>query len=113
MSSINNEEDIIYEEDLNAETGVKTIIHTLTPMEYPPTSEEGIAIVYYVEGSNYWTNLAFTSEFRKEQSEGTYVTDIIIPLIQAILKGLSFKQSFISIAECQNAASTNRIGKEN
>ena len=31
---------------------VKTIIHSLTPIEYPPTSEEGVAIVYHVEGLN-------------------------------------------------------------
>lgn len=33
---------------------VKTIIHSLTPIEYPPTSEEGVAIVYHVEG---WNNV--------------------------------------------------------
>jgi hypothetical protein len=33
---------------------VKTIIHTLTPIEYPPTSEEGVAIIYHVEG---WNNV--------------------------------------------------------
>ena len=33
---------------------VKTIIHTLTPVEYPPTSEEGVMIVYHVEG---WNNI--------------------------------------------------------
>ena len=33
---------------------VKTIIHSLTPIEYPPTSKEGVAIVYYVEG---WQNV--------------------------------------------------------
>ena len=33
---------------------VKTIIHSLTPIEYPPTSEEGVAIIYHVEG---WDNV--------------------------------------------------------
>jgi hypothetical protein len=32
---------------------VKTIIHSLIPMEYPPTSKEGVAIVYHIEG---WEN---------------------------------------------------------
>jgi hypothetical protein len=38
---------------------VKTIIHSLTPIEYPPTSEEGVAIIYHVQG---WNNkeAAFT-----------------------------------------------------
>jgi hypothetical protein len=29
---------------------VKTLLHSLTPMEYPPTSEDGVAIVYHIEG---------------------------------------------------------------
>ena len=38
---------------------VKTILHSLTPIEYPLTSEEGIAIIYHIEG---WENInaAFT-----------------------------------------------------
>uniref|UniRef100_U9SWQ8 Uncharacterized protein n=1 Tax=Rhizophagus irregularis (strain DAOM 181602 / DAOM 197198 / MUCL 43194) TaxID=747089 RepID=U9SWQ8_RHIID len=73
-----NEEDIVYEEDLNIEPNnisppepkddeiyitksmtVKTIIHSLTPVEYPPTSEEGVAIIYQIQG---WNNkeAAFT-----------------------------------------------------
>ncbi|CAB4379477.1 unnamed protein product [Rhizophagus irregularis] len=63
-----NEEDIVYEEDLNIEDDeiyitksmtVKTIIHSLTPVEYPPTSEEGVAIIYQIQG---WNNkeAAFT-----------------------------------------------------
>ena len=95
-SIVINEEDIIYEEDLNEEVlyylmyiyynklfikeycriiqlsnttpdleenaeiyitkqmTVKTILHSLTPIEYPPTSEDGVAIVYHVEG---WQNV--------------------------------------------------------
>ncbi|CAB4382727.1 unnamed protein product [Rhizophagus irregularis] len=76
MSSIANtnfvhEEDIIYEEDLNAaelnnmniseleddvkeiyfimkQMTVKTIIHSLTPIEYPLTSKEGVVIIYHM-----------------------------------------------------------------
>ncbi|CAB4406784.1 unnamed protein product [Rhizophagus irregularis] len=58
---------------------------------------------------NNWSNSAFTSEFAKEQSEGTYVADIIIPSIQAALKGLPFQQSYISTAERQSIASADRI----
>jgi hypothetical protein len=38
---------------------VKKIIHSLIPLEYPPTSEEGVAIIYHVQG---WNNkeAAFT-----------------------------------------------------
>ena len=41
-------------------------------------------------------NSAFDPKFIESQSEGTYVTDIIIPLLQATLKGLSYKYSFLS-----------------
>ncbi|CAB4428174.1 unnamed protein product [Rhizophagus irregularis] len=65
-----NKEDIIYEEDLVSEEDnteiyitknitVKTIIHSLTPLEYPPTSEEGTAIIYHVEG---WQNIEMAFE---------------------------------------------------
>jgi len=47
--------------------------------------------------TNVWANPAFGSdEFIKSHSEGTYITDIIIPLIQAALKGLPYKQAFVS-----------------
>ncbi|CAG8643049.1 13319_t:CDS:1, partial [Funneliformis mosseae] len=29
---------------------IKTVLHSLTPIEYPPTSKDGVAIVYHVEG---------------------------------------------------------------
>ena len=29
---------------------IKTILHLLTLIEYPPTSEDGVAIVYHIEG---------------------------------------------------------------
>ena len=31
---------------------IKMIIHSLTPVEYPPTSEEGVAIIYHIQGVN-------------------------------------------------------------
>ncbi|CAB4398507.1 unnamed protein product [Rhizophagus irregularis] len=67
-----NKEDIIYEDELielpdgisskleedteiyiTKHITVKTIIHSLVPIEYPPTSERGIAIIYHIEG---WEN---------------------------------------------------------
>jgi hypothetical protein len=39
---------------LTKRMAVKTIIHSLTPIEYPPTSEEGIAVIYHIEG---WSNV--------------------------------------------------------
>ncbi|CAI2184801.1 18909_t:CDS:2 [Funneliformis geosporum] len=60
-----NENDIIYEEDLEPEEdaevyfitkniSVKMIIHSLTPIEYLAISQEGVAIIYHVEG---WNNV--------------------------------------------------------
>jgi len=47
--------------------------------------------------ADVWANPAFGSEFMGSQSEGTYVTDIIIPSIRAALKGLPYRQlAFIS-----------------
>ena len=39
---------------------IKTIIHSLTPVEYPPTSEEGVAIIFHVQGWNNKEVAAFT-----------------------------------------------------
>ncbi|GET03516.1 hypothetical protein GLOIN_2v1779907 [Rhizophagus clarus] len=38
--------------------------------------------------NNSWNNPAFSSEFAKSQNKGTYVTNVIVPAIQATLKGL-------------------------
>ena len=35
---------------LTTHLSVKTIIHLLVLIEYPPTCEEGITIIYHVEG---------------------------------------------------------------
>jgi hypothetical protein len=44
-----------------------------------------------------WKNPAYNTEFVNTQSEGTYVTDIIVPLIQASLRKLPIKKySFLS-----------------
>ncbi|RHZ86523.1 hypothetical protein Glove_50g13 [Diversispora epigaea] len=78
INTIVSEEDVIYEEDFNEEssntlseneeevyitknTSVETILHSLTPIEYPPTSINGVAIIFHVEG---WQNAdaAFTDD---------------------------------------------------
>ncbi|CAI2201339.1 1435_t:CDS:1, partial [Funneliformis geosporum] len=44
-----------------------------------------------------WNNFAFSSEFAKSQNEGIYVTNIIVPAIQATLKGLPLgRLSYVS-----------------
>ncbi|CAG8448049.1 9026_t:CDS:2 [Ambispora leptoticha] len=61
--------------------------------------------------ADVWMNPAFGPELMKTQSEGTYVTDVIIPSIRASLKGLPHRQSaFISTAERQSIASADRKG---
>ncbi|RIB25839.1 hypothetical protein C2G38_403387 [Gigaspora rosea] len=46
-----------------------------------------------------WETPAFIKRFIKSQSEGTYVTDVIVPIIRAALKDLPIKKSiFVSTA---------------
>ncbi|CAG8662693.1 4450_t:CDS:2, partial [Paraglomus brasilianum] len=54
--------------------------------------------------ADVWMNPAFGPELMKTQSEGTYVTDVIIPSIWASLKGLPYS------AERQSIASADRKG---
>ncbi|CAG8633942.1 7850_t:CDS:2, partial [Scutellospora calospora] len=59
-----------------------------------------------------WNNPAFSPEFAKLQSEGTYVTNIVVPAIRASLKDLPFgKSTFVSTAELQSSASADRRGE--
>ncbi len=39
-----------------------------------------------------WKNSAFGSKFENMQSEETYMTDVIIPLLQATLKNLPVRK---------------------
>ncbi|RHZ59978.1 hypothetical protein Glove_360g17 [Diversispora epigaea] len=56
-----------------------------------------------------WNNPAFTtSEIRSTQSEGTYVTDIIVPLLRASLENLPNGSIFLSTAERQSMTSKAR-----
>ncbi|CAG8620090.1 5681_t:CDS:2, partial [Paraglomus occultum] len=59
-----------------------------------------------------WRNPAFGEKFAKSQSEGTYVTDIIVPVVKASLKKLPIKSfAFVSTAERQSIASKDRREK--
>lgn len=47
--------------------------------------------------NDVWKNPAFETQFVKSQSEGTYVTDVISPLIRTALKKLPIKKfAFLS-----------------
>ncbi|RIB25838.1 hypothetical protein C2G38_2164981 [Gigaspora rosea] len=62
-------------------------------------------------GEGIWENPAFNKKFLKSQSEGTYVNNIVVPIIRAALKDLPFKNAvFVSIAEWQSMASKDRRG---
>ena len=64
---------------------------------------------FYLYREGIWNNPAFTtSEIRGTQSEGTYVTDIIVPLLRASLEDLSNGSIFLSTAERQSMASKAR-----
>ncbi|RHZ48169.1 hypothetical protein Glove_557g24 [Diversispora epigaea] len=65
--------------------------------------------------SEIWNNPAFsTNASRSEQSEGTYITDVIIPLIRSSLGDLPNGCICLSTAERQSLArmSETRIGKK-
>ncbi|CAG8663898.1 4999_t:CDS:2, partial [Dentiscutata heterogama] len=64
--------------------------------------------------SDIWRNPAFEANIAKTQSEGTYVTDVIVPLLRASLKKLPIRNTaFLSTAERQSQASADRKGGEN
>jgi len=58
-----------------------------------------------------WKNPTFSLKLVKSQSEGTYMTDVIVPMIRASLKDLPIgKSGYISTAERQSIASKDRRG---
>ncbi|KAF0377988.1 hypothetical protein F8M41_012488 [Gigaspora margarita] len=62
--------------------------------------------------NDVWNNPAFSPAFAKLQSEGTYMTNIVVPAIRASLKDLPFgKSTFVSTAELQSSASEDRRGE--
>lgn len=75
-----------------------------------------ITRIYKFRGE-VWNNPAFeTSMSRNEQSEGTYISDVIMPLLRASLGDLPNGYICLSTAERQSLASKarvdNRTGKE-
>ena len=66
-------------------------------------------IIFYRR--DVWKNPAFGPKLVKPQSEGTYMTDVIVPMIRASLKDLPIgKSGYISTAERQSIASKDRRG---
>ncbi|RIA88883.1 hypothetical protein C1645_825656 [Glomus cerebriforme] len=62
--------------------------------------------------NDLWNNPAFSSKFAKSQNKGTYITNVIVPTIQIILKGLSLERSsYVSSAKCQSSTSADRKDK--
>ncbi|RHZ75345.1 hypothetical protein Glove_216g99 [Diversispora epigaea] len=58
-----------------------------------------------------WNNSAFSFEFAKTLSKGTYQSTIILPTIRASLKNLPISDSFfISTSKKQSVTSANRKG---
>src|ERR1044071_1777772 len=58
-----------------------------------------------------WKNPAFGPKLVKSQSEGTYMINVIVPMIRASLKDLPIgKSGYISTAERQSIASKDRRG---
>src|SRR5215216_3799801 len=67
--------------------------------EWKESDEELAEVTSRILGSlnDSWNNLAFSSEFAKSQNKGTYVTNVIVPAIQATLKGLPLgRSSYVS-----------------
>ncbi|CAG8792714.1 5857_t:CDS:2 [Racocetra persica] len=60
---------------------------------------------------NVWRNPAFCPKFENAQSEGIYVTDVVVPLLQATLKELPVRKiTLLSTAERQSVVSADRKG---
>ncbi|CAJ0824793.1 6080_t:CDS:2, partial [Entrophospora sp. SA101] len=87
-------------------------------LEHDKSWKEGdVILVEVTKGilgvlSDTWKNPAFSPEFIESQNEGTYVTNIIVPTIRAVLKDLPFgKSSYVSTSEKQSIASADRRGE--
>ncbi|CAG8849762.1 24721_t:CDS:1, partial [Racocetra persica] len=57
-----------------------------------------------------WNNSALNFEVARMLNEGTYQSTIIVPFIQAVLKNLPFRFSFISTSERESIVSADRKG---
>jgi hypothetical protein len=71
--------------------------------------EPTVLITFSFISSEIWSNPAFmTSTSRSEQSEGTYMADVIIPLLRTSLSDLPNDAICLSTAERQSIASKAR-----
>jgi hypothetical protein len=54
-------------------------------------------LIYYYYREDVWGNSAFSPKFANTQSEGTYVADVVLPLLRAALKDvLADKRIYLS-----------------
>ncbi|CAG8631267.1 3450_t:CDS:2 [Ambispora leptoticha] len=77
------------------------------------TNEElaGISTEILESLKDIWRNPAFERKFAKAQSEGTYVTDVIVPLLRVSLKKLPIRNTAFLAPERQSQASADRKGE--
>jgi hypothetical protein len=69
------------------------------------------SVKHYFYRRDIWKNPVFGPKLVKSQSEGTYMTNMIVPMIRASLKDLPIgKSGYISTAERQSIASKDRRG---
>ncbi|CAH1770586.1 20_t:CDS:2, partial [Entrophospora sp. SA101] len=60
-----------------------------------------------------WKNPAFRLNFVNMQSEGIYVTDVVVPLLRVTLKNLPVRKiNLLSTAERQSVASADRMDEK-
>ncbi|CAB5394365.1 unnamed protein product [Rhizophagus irregularis] len=86
----------------------RNAVHDKTWKETGPELEKRTEQILSIL-AEIWNNPAFTtSESRSKQSEGTYVTDIIVPLLRATLGDLPSGYICLSTAERQSLASKAR-----
>ncbi|RHZ81552.1 hypothetical protein Glove_118g10 [Diversispora epigaea] len=100
----------------NTPNNLKNITHDKTWKENEFKLEKVASRVLSILGK-VWNNAAFeTSTSRNEQSEETYISDIIMLLLRASLGDLPNGYIFLSTAERQSLVSkarvNNRTGKE-
>ncbi|RHZ82206.1 hypothetical protein Glove_112g51 [Diversispora epigaea] len=100
-------------------TGRKKVNLSSLPYELSHTNEwkesedklEEITLKILETLGSVWRNPAFCSEFVATMNEGTYVNNIIVPLINACLSNNHFGESaFITTFEQQSIASADRRG---
>lgn len=87
---------------------IRGVIHNLSWVENEYELEKRVEHILNTLGE-VWNNPAFSSSMaRSEQSEGTYITDVVMPLLRASLSGLPNGPICLSSAERQSLASKIR-----